>query len=137
MHPSDLILDPSAEEFLVHRDIYRDPEVFEWEMKYIFEGTWNLIGLESQIPKPFDFFTTHIGRTPVIVTRDAKGQVNCVVNSCRHKGAIVCHSQAGSSRTFVCQYHGWAYDASGKNILIKDKDAGCYSPCFDKTSHDL
>lgn len=137
MHPSDLILDPSAEEFLVHRDIYRDPEVFEWEMKYIFEGTWNLIGLESQIPKPFDFFTTHIGRTPVIVTRDAKGQINCVVNSCRHKGAIVCHSQAGSSRTFVCQYHGWAYDASGKNILIKDKDAGCYSPCFDKTSHDL
>lgn len=137
MQPSDLILEKSADEFLVHRDIYRDDEIFEWEMKYIFEGTWNLIGLESQIPKPFDFFTTHIGRTPVIVTRDAQGKVNCVVNSCRHKGAVVCHKQAGSSRTFVCQYHGWAYDAAGKNILIKDKDAGCYSPCFDNTSHDL
>ncbi|MEB2400178.1 MAG: Rieske 2Fe-2S domain-containing protein [Alcaligenaceae bacterium] len=132
-----LIVEKSADEFLVHRDIYRDPEVFDWEMKYIFEGTWNLLGLESQIPKAFDYFTTHIGRTPVIVTRDAKGAAHCVVNSCRHKGALVCHTQQGNSRNFVCQYHGWAYDASGKNILIKDKKEGGYPPCFDNASHDL
>ena len=137
MKVQDLVVEKSSDEFLVHRDIYRDQEVFEWEMKYIFEGTWNLLGLESQIPNKFDYFTTHIGRTPVIVTRDAQGKLNCVVNSCRHKGALVCHNQKGNSRTFVCQYHGWAYDASGKNILIKDKKQGCYPPCFDDVSHNL
>ncbi|MDR1969641.1 MAG: Rieske 2Fe-2S domain-containing protein [Burkholderiaceae bacterium] len=135
--PNSLLLDHPGSDFLVHRDLYRDPQVFEWEMKYLFEGTWNLIGLESQIAKPFDYFTTHIGRTPVIVTRDANGQMHCLVNSCRHKSAQVAHHRQGSARTFVCQYHGWAYDASGKNILIKDSQEGAYSADFRRQDHGL
>ena len=132
-----LIREDDTDGFLVNRDIYRDPEVFEWEMRYLFEGTWNLLGLESQIRRPHDYFTTHIGRAPVIVTRDGGGQVHCLLNTCRHKGAMVCHMQQGNARTFVCQYHGWAYDAGGRNILIKDKDQGAYPECFDRIGHDL
>jgi benzoate/toluate 1,2-dioxygenase alpha subunit/2,4,5-trichlorophenoxyacetic acid oxygenase 1 len=134
--PASLFADAPGE-FLVGRDIYRDPEVFDWEMKYIFESTWNLVGLESQVAKPYDFFTAHIGRTPVIVSRDAQGALHCVVNSCRHKGALVCHHQQGNARTFVCQYHGWAYDAGGRNIAIKDQSAGGYNACFEQHCHDL
>src|SRR4029077_19910929 len=112
-------------------------EVFEWEMKYIFEGTWNFVGLASQVARPGDFFTTHVGRSPVIVTRDGKGGLHCLINSCRRKGALVCHQQQGNARTFVCKYHGWAYDAAGKNVFIKDKREGAYNECFDKHSHDL
>ena len=137
MDTSPLLVDGPGENFLVHRDIYRDPEVFEWEMRYIFEGTWNLVGLASQLPKPFDFVTTHIGRTPVILTRDGQGELHCLINSCRHKGALVCHRQQGSARTFVCQYHGWAYDASGRNIMIKDEKDGAYPPCFAEHDHGL
>lgn len=132
-----LFADEGDGQFLVSRDIYRDLEVFEWEMKYIFEGTWNLVGLASQVPKPYDFITTHIGRAPVIVSRGADGQLHCLLNSCRHKGAMVCHHQQGSARSFVCQYHGWAYDTSGKNILVKDRAEGGYNACFDQHSHDL
>ena len=107
---SGLLQDGADHNFLVHRDIYRDPEVFEWEMRYIFEGTWNLLGLESQVAKPLDFLCTHVGRTPVIVSRDAQGKLHCLLNSCRHKGAQVCHQQQGNARMFVCQYHGWAYE---------------------------
>ena len=32
-----LVTDPDTGEFLVHRDIFRDPDIFELEMKYIFE----------------------------------------------------------------------------------------------------
>ena len=124
-------------EFLVNRDIYRDPEIFEWEMKYLFEGTWNLLGLASQLPNPNDFFTTFIGRVPVILSRDAQGKLHCLINSCRHKGAMVCHHQQGNARNFVCQYHGWAYDSAGKNILVKLREEGAYNACFDAHSHDL
>jgi benzoate/toluate 1,2-dioxygenase subunit alpha len=136
MEPSQLFKDAPGE-FLVGRDIYRDRQVFEWEMAHIFEGTWNLVGLASQVPKPNDFFTTHIGRAPVIVSRDAEGQLHCLLNSCRHKGAMVCHRQQGSARSFVCQYHGWAYDTAGRNILVKLRDEGAYNDCFDRHSHDL
>jgi len=124
-------------EFLVARDIYRDPDIFDWEMQYIFESTWNLVGLESQIPAPNDYFTAHIGRVPVIVTRDAQGSLSCLINSCTHKGATIAHKSQGNARTFVCQYHGWAFSPSGKNILIRDESVGQYNAQFHKLDHDL
>jgi benzoate/toluate 1,2-dioxygenase alpha subunit len=126
-----------ADRFFVHRDIYRDPEIFELEMKHLFEGTWNLLGLESQIPKANDFITTHLGRAPIVISRDGTGKLHAFINSCRHKGAMVCHKSKGSARTFVCRYHGWVYSIDGKNIGVKDKEAGAYPPCFDQESHDL
>jgi hypothetical protein len=52
---NQLIVDrPETGEFSVHRDIFRDPEIFELEMKHVFEGTWVFIGLGSQIAKPHD-----------------------------------------------------------------------------------
>ncbi len=123
--------------FLVSRDIYRDPEIFELEMKHIFEGTWNLLGLEAQLPRPFDYISTYIGRTPIVVSRDAKGEVHAFVNSCRHKGATVCHKQHGNARAFVCRYHGWVYGIDGRNTGIKDREAGEYPSSFDEQSHDL
>ena len=123
--------------FRVHKNAFCDPEVFELEMKYIFERVWNFLGLESQIPKAHDFFTTHIARTPVLVSRDAKGRVAAFVNACRHKGATVCRLEQGSAKYHVCPYHGWAYDSSGKNVDIKDRQAGAYASAFDAGNHDL
>jgi len=74
---------PADGVFRVHRDVYSDPELFELEHKFIFERTWNFLALESQIRKPNDFVTGHIGRTPVLATRDAKGSLRAFVNVCR------------------------------------------------------
>ena len=83
-----LYVDDRPEEgiFRVHKDVYSDPELFELEMKYIFERTWNYLALETEIPKANDFVTRHIGRTPVIVTRDPKGNVAAFINACRQIG---------------------------------------------------
>ncbi len=51
---------------------FTDPKVFDAELRYIFEATWNFIGLESQVAQPNDFFTTYVGRHPILVTRSAK-----------------------------------------------------------------
>jgi phenylpropionate dioxygenase-like ring-hydroxylating dioxygenase large terminal subunit len=131
------LFEDESEAFLVGRDVYRDPEVFEWEMKYLFEGTWNLVGLSSQVPNPHDYVTGFVGRAPIIVTRGADGRLHCLLNTCRHKGAQVCHRAAGNARTFQCRYHGWSYDSAGRNILIKDRDQGAYSSRFDEDDHDL
>ena len=147
MHKSPISLDQRLEElvddrveqgvFSVHRDIFRDEQIFELEMQSIFESTWIFVGLDSQAAKPNDFFTTWVGRCPVVVTRDRSGQLHCVINSCRHKGAAVFATERGSRRYHTCPYHGWVYDSGGKCIDIKDQSAGAYSAGFDCQNHDL
>ena len=128
---------PADGVFRVHKDVYSDPQLFELEMKYIFERTWSFIGHESQIPKPHDWVATHIGRVPVLVSRDAKGKVGAFLNACRHKGARLTRTESGNRKFHVCPYHGWAYGSDGRNADVKDKKDGCYTPAFDKDSHDL
>jgi benzoate/toluate 1,2-dioxygenase subunit alpha len=132
-----LVNDPDTGEFLLHRDVFRDPAIFELEMKYIFERNWVYLAHESQLPHPHDFYSTFIGRTPVIVWRDGAGKVGVYVNTCAHKGARVCHHQSGNAKHFVCGYHGWTYDSTGANVLVKDREAGAYGPGFDRLDHGL
>ena len=56
----DRLIDDRAREgwFSVHRDAFRDPAVFDLEMRHIFEATWNFVGLESQLEKPNDCIPT-------------------------------------------------------------------------------
>ena len=128
---------PADGVFRVHCDVYTDPALFELEMKLIFERTWNYLALESEISNANDFVTRYIGRTPIIVSRNTKGEINAYINACRHKGAMVCRLESGNSRYHVCPYHGWAYDSSGKNVDIKDRKSGAYAQAFDADNHDL
>src|SRR5437879_13068967 len=104
---------PAEGVFRVHRDVYSDPDLHELEHKFIFERTWNFLALESQIGKPYDFVPGHIGRTPELAARDAKGRLCAFVNVCRHKGAIPSAAEEGHANSDVCPYHGYALPASG------------------------
>lgn len=123
--------------FRVHQDVYTDPDLFELEMACIFERTWNFLGFAAQVGRPHDFFTTHIGRVPVLVTCNDAGEVGGFLNICRHKGARLCTARDGSAKAHVCPYHGWIYDSGGRNIHIKDRDHGGYHDAFDGDDHGL
>ena len=65
--------DPERGIYRAKRQIFTDEEIFELEMKHIFEGNWIYLAHESQVPNPGDYFTTYMGRQPVVVTRDKDG----------------------------------------------------------------
>ena len=103
---------------LVHPDkvagrMYTDPEIFELEMSKIFERTWVWVAHESELPKPGSFKSTYVGRQPVIVSRDRKGNLHTLVNRCRHRGASVCEQRTGQANGFTCPYHAWSYGLDG------------------------
>jgi phenylpropionate dioxygenase-like ring-hydroxylating dioxygenase large terminal subunit len=123
--------------FRVHADAFRRRDVYELEMRHIFEGTWVFVGLECQIPNPHDFLTTRIGRQPVIVSRDADGRIHCLLNNCRHRGAVVCEAMQGNKKVHVCPYHGWAYDSAGRNVSVTAAEEGGYTDAFAKLDHGL
>jgi benzoate/toluate 1,2-dioxygenase subunit alpha len=123
--------------FRVSAEAFSDPQLLELELELVFERTWSFLGIESQLTQANDFLTTWIGRVPVLVTRDTAGGIHGMLNICRHKGALLCRKERGNARYHVCQYHGWAYQASGKNASVKDRDAGRYARAFDGEGHDL
>lgn len=134
----ELIDDRRAEGiFRVHRSAFLDPGIFELEMSKVFESTWVFIGLESQVARPHDFITSHIGRQPIILTRTAGGTLGCFLNSCRHRGMLLCPFSGGNQKFHVCRYHGWVYDSSGRNVGITDQQEGQYPDSFASGDHDL
>jgi phenylpropionate dioxygenase-like ring-hydroxylating dioxygenase large terminal subunit len=97
----------------VSRRIYVDEAIYRLELDKIFGTTWVYVAHESEIREPGDFKTTHIGETPVIVTRDQAGAIAVLINRCTHRGALVCHTRNGNAPFFRCQYHGWTFDNGG------------------------
>jgi benzoate/toluate 1,2-dioxygenase subunit alpha len=130
--------DPANGVYRVSRDIFTDPQIFELEMKHIFEGNWIYLAHESQIPNKNDYFTTYMGRQPIFIARDRNGELNAFVNACAHRGAMLCRFKRGNKATYTCPFHGWTFDNSGKLLKVKDPDGAGYPERFDKEgSHDL
>lgn len=130
--------DKDAGIFRCRRDIFTNEELFELEMKHIFESNWVYLAHESQIPENNDYYTTYIGRQPVVVTRDKTGELHAVVNACAHRGALLCRRKHGNKGSFTCPFHGWTFSNTGKLLKVKDEKTTQYPPQFAKNgSHDL
>jgi 3-phenylpropionate/trans-cinnamate dioxygenase subunit alpha len=107
-----------AEGGLLDRAIFTDEELYRQELRRVFAPSWLFLAHTDQFHKPGDFFTTYMGEDPVIVTLDKNRNIRAYLNSCRHRGARVCRADFGTTRSFTCTYHGWAYDLDGKLVSI-------------------
>jgi phenylpropionate dioxygenase-like ring-hydroxylating dioxygenase large terminal subunit len=106
----------------VHRSVYLDPALFELEQQRIWGRAWIYVGHESQVPEPGDYFSTEIGRNPVLMTRHTDGSVRVMFNRCTHKGVMVARARTGKVRNFTCPYHGWVFGTDGalKGVPLAD-----------------
>ncbi|MGG1948822.1 Rieske 2Fe-2S domain-containing protein [Trinickia sp. NRRL B-1857] len=124
--------------FRCRREIFTNADLYELEMKHIFERNWVYLAHESQVPEINDYYTTSIGRQPVVVTRDKSGELHAVINACAHKGAMLCRRKHGNKGSFTCPFHGWTFSNTGKLLKVKDEKTTEYPVQFNKHgSHDL
>ena len=70
-----VVEDPQSGVYRCRRDIFTDPELFELEIKHIFEGNWVYLAHESQVAATNDWFSTWVGRVPVFITRTDRKSV--------------------------------------------------------------
>ncbi|MGK7377317.1 aromatic ring-hydroxylating oxygenase subunit alpha [Planococcus sp. 1R117A] len=106
---------------VVPAEMYGSPDLYQAELERIYARSWLIMGLECEIPNAGDYMLRYIGEDEVIVSRDEAGEVNVMLNHCRHRGTAVCKDMKGNTSHFVCPYHGWTYKNSGKWIAAPKK----------------
>jgi len=122
--------------YRVNRSVYTDPELFELELANIFEGSWLFLCHESQLPRPYDFFTTSMGRRPVLIQRNGAGELRGFINACPHRGARLCRTERGNRKHHACTYHGWTFDSDGRATWVQRAEQG-YPDTFTPASVNL
>lgn len=128
--------DNAKKRFRINRAAMTAPEVFELELKTIFEHSWLYVGHESEVSNPGDYVRRPVGGRPVFMVRGVKsGQVNVFHNTCTHRGAVVCRRDSGNSKVFQCFYHAWTFDSEGSLIGVPGRDA--YADGLDLASMGL
>ena len=107
--------------------VYKDPAVYELEIRHIMLKSWHYVGHHSMVPERGDYFLFEMAGESVIVVRDGEGGVNAFMNVCRHRGSRICDATAGHESRFTCRYHGWTYGLDGSL-----KAAARMPPDFDR-----
>src|SRR3989442_8107865 len=112
---------------------YSDEETLRRERALIFARSWQYAGRAAQVAEPGSYLATDAGGVPILVTRDAEGELRAFVNVCRHRGAVLMDG-CGTRKTLQCHYHAWTYDLDGslRNAPRADREAQ-----FDNTEWSL
>jgi Rieske 2Fe-2S family protein len=132
----DQALLPFGEGTMLPAVAYTSAEVFAWEQRNFFAGTWVCLGrFEEVCPIGVSQRAVAVGDVSVLVSWDASGATAAFANPCRHRGhELLGEGQTSSHKAVVCPYHAWSYRLDGSLIVAPGfEDVAS----FDPTSHGL
>ena len=109
-------------------------EIFSKELQKIFAANWVLVGHQSQLAQPGDYFLAEVAGESLIVTKDQRSTIRAFYNVCRHRGARLCEEQIGHGAAIQCPYHAWTYALDGRLLGAPHMDE---TPGFNKTEYPL
>ncbi len=109
-------------------------EIFAEEQEKIFAKHWALVGHQTQIAKPGDYFVAEVAGESLIVVRDQRSTIRGFYNVCRHRGTRLCEGATGRVRAIQCPYHAWTYGLDGHLIGAPHMDD---VPGFNKADYSL
>jgi Rieske 2Fe-2S family protein len=126
------LLDTRRDGHCLPGGLYKDPQVFDFDLQVMYGTNWLMAGFTCELPKPGCYVALMIGKWPVIIIRDRNDVIRAFHNSCRHRGSILCQPGSGSGPKLVCPYHRWTYDLDGSLFA-----ANRMADDFDKSTHGL
>jgi p-cumate 2,3-dioxygenase alpha subunit len=121
--------------FRVNRRVFTDPDCLEHERRRIFDRCWIYAGHESEIPHAGDYRSRDVAGRSVILVRGDDGVIRVLLNTCTHRGALVCRQKSGNANTFQCPYHAWTFNSRGNLVGVPGEDS--YSPAFSREKLSL
>jgi phenylpropionate dioxygenase-like ring-hydroxylating dioxygenase large terminal subunit len=100
--------------------VYSSPNHLAREQEVLFRRYPLLMGFASDWAEAGAFRTDDYAGVPILIARGHDGRLRAFLNVCRHRGAKVAND-CGNARLFVCPYHAWTYDLSGRLRGIPDE----------------
>jgi len=105
---------PFGESSLLPLEAYVDDDVFDWELRHVFERAWVCVGRASELSVPGAQRAEQVGRSSVMLVRDRDGELRAFANICRHRGHELLACGESTVRGVVqCPYHAWSYELDG------------------------
>ena len=92
---------------------YLDEDVFRREIQAVHRTAPLPLALSCELPEAGSHKAIDVAGTPVLITRDRKGEVHAMLNVCRHRGAELIPEGSGRANRLTCPYHAWSYDLAG------------------------
>jgi Rieske 2Fe-2S family protein len=99
-----------TQRYFVSREIFAD------EQENIFSRQWILVGHQSQVVKPGDYFVAEVAGESLIVAKDQRSTIRAFYNVCRHRGSRLIEKKHGQCAAIQCPYHAWTYALDGRLI---------------------
>ncbi|HEU5110696.1 MAG TPA: aromatic ring-hydroxylating dioxygenase subunit alpha [Micromonosporaceae bacterium] len=112
MEPAEVArsLRPFGESTMLPAAAYTSAEVFGWERRQLFAGTWVCAGRAEELPAQRGIT---VGDVPVLLVRSG-AEVKAFANTCRHRGhELIGDGESADRPVIVCPYHGWVYTVDG------------------------
>ena len=103
-------------------------DLFQRERELIFDRCWIYLGHESEVEKPGDYRRRTVAGRPLFFARGKDGQVRVFLNTCPHRGALICRRDEGNAEVFQCFYHAWTFNTNGELIGVPGEEA--YGPSW-------
>jgi len=114
---------------------YTSPEVFDWDQRQFFEGSWVCLGRSDGLMEPNSRRAVQVGRESVLLTRHELGVLRGFFNLSRHRGhELVPIGGFAAGAVIQCPYHGWSYRQDGS---LKSAPRLGYRPGFEPADHGL
>ena len=93
---------------------YASEDVFAWERRHLWDGSWVCAGRASDVPAAGDQRAVPVGSTSVLLVRDGDGTLRGFHNVCRHRGhELLAPGASRRGRGVRCPYHDWVYGLDG------------------------
>jgi phenylpropionate dioxygenase-like ring-hydroxylating dioxygenase large terminal subunit len=126
------LIEDHTEGHALNAAFYTDPDIYELEVERIISQVWLYAAHQSEIPHPGDYCLFEAAGESVILIRGKEGEINALLNVCRHRGSRLTTEHKGCTKRLTCPYHGWTYGLDGTLIA-----AAHMSSDFDKSEYGL
>jgi p-cumate 2,3-dioxygenase alpha subunit len=134
--PKSLIIDnPQEGVFRVHRSAMTSHEVLQTEQERVFNKCWLYLCHESEVENPGDYRRRNVAGRPLFFVRGSDGKLRVFLNTCTHRGALICRHDQGHADVLQCFYHAWTFNNQGDLVGVPD-EAG-YGNCFNRAEMGL
>jgi len=103
-------------------EYYLGDQWHRFDQANILASGWQLIGPAALVANSGDHIVREIGSKPVLIVRNAQGELKGFYNVCRHRAGPIALCDGKGAKRLRCAYHGWIYDLDGQLKVTPQMD---------------